>query len=203
MCPRWAWLITTSRTPARASASIRRTISDFPRTSRRHFGIESESGRMRSPRPTARIIAFMVRSERVADALLRRPELVEQAGERRELAVALAGAPQVAHHQRLVLQVAVLAVPEREPREDPEHFQLALSSHPFEIAVEVGEVRGHRQLRGPGFLPVAHRPVDDLLLLPGDVGVAQQRDEVVGDGTIYGVLEIENARTGLAHHQVT
>src|SRR5882672_5064152 len=202
MCPRWAWLITTSRTPARASASIRRTISDFPRTSRRHFGIESESGRMRSPRPAARIIAFMVRSERVADALLGRIELVEQARERHELAVALAGAAQVAHHAGLVLQITVLAVPDRKARKDSQHFQLPLDPHPLEIAIKVREIRSDRQARVPRLLPVPDRPVDDALLLPGDVGVAQERDEVVGDRSVDGVLEIENARAGLADHEV-
>src|SRR5882672_432239 len=169
MWPRCAWLITMSLTPARESASSSQTIRDFPRTSRRHLGTRSESGRMRSPRPAARIIAFMAQaSESVADALLRRIELVEQARERSQAAVALAGAPQVAHHAGLILQVAVLAVPERKAREDAQHLQLPLDSHPFEIAVEIGELPGDGKARTPRLFPVPDRPIDHALFFPGN-----------------------------------
>ena len=42
-------------------------------------------------------------------------------------------------------------------------------------------------------LPVAHRPVELLLLVPGDEGVAQQRGDVVADRAVHGVLEVEDA----------
>jgi len=44
---------------------------------------------MRSPRPAARIMAFIVESEGVADALFLRLELLEQAPERGKLAIRL------------------------------------------------------------------------------------------------------------------
>src|SRR5882672_11292726 len=101
-----------SRIPERASASIKRTIRALPRTSRSTLGIASVRGLMRSPRPAERIMAFIVRkSERVADALFLRLEVFEQAPERGKLAIALARASQVAHHERLIFQIAVLAVP--------------------------------------------------------------------------------------------
>src|SRR5262249_12672047 len=142
------------------------------------------------------------RSEAVADALLRHFEIIEQMRERRELAVALAGAPKVAHHQRLILEVAVLAVPNREPREYSQHFKLALGTHPFEVAVEIGEVRGDRKPRAPRLLPVPDRPVDDALLFPGDVRVPQQGHEVVSDRSVHGVLKVQDSGTGLAYHEV-
>ena len=43
-------------------------------------------------------------------------------------------------------------------------------------------------------LPVAHRPVELLLLVPGDEGVAQQRGDVVADRPGDRVLEVEDAR---------
>ena len=42
-------------------------------------------------------------------------------------------------------------------------------------------------------LPVADRPVELLLLVPGDEGVAQQRGDVVGDRAAHRVLEVEDA----------
>src|SRR6266496_2650808 len=51
-------------------------------------------------------------------------------------------------------------------------------------------------------LPVTHGPVDDAFLFPGDVGVAQERGEIVGDRAVDRVLKIENARARLAYHEV-
>ena len=45
-------------------------------------------------------------------------------------------------------------------------------------------------------------PVELLLLVPGDEGVAQQRGQVVGDRAAGGVLEVEDAGVRLRHHQV-
>src|SRR5690349_14787836 len=141
----------------------------FPRTSSRHLGMASVSGLMRSPRPAARIIAFMPRvSERISHALPGRLELVEQACERGELPVASAGAPQVVHHPGLVFQVAVLSVPEGEPRKDSQHLELPLDPHPLEVPVKLGKISGDRKFRAPRLLPVSDCPVDDALLLPGD-----------------------------------
>src|SRR5205809_2695607 len=195
--------MTISRTPERASASIDQTIRGLPRTSNSTLGIASVRGLMRSPRPAARIMAFIVRkSERVASALFLPFELLEQAPEPGKLAIALARAPQVAHHERLVLQIAVLAVPKGKAREDPQHLELSLGSHPLEIPIEIGEIAADRQPLGAGLLPIADRPIDDAFLVPSDVGVAQERDEIVGDRAVDRVLKIENSRAGLADHEV-
>src|SRR6266513_2980299 len=151
--------------PERASASINRTIRALPRTSRSTLGIASVRGRMRSPRPAERIMALIVRkSERMANAPFLRLELLEQTSERGKLAIALARTPQVAHHERLVLQIAVLAVPKRKAREDPQHLELPLGTHPLEIPVEISEIAGDRQPLAPRLLPITDRPVDDTFL---------------------------------------
>src|SRR6266496_241398 len=95
------------------------------------------------------------RSERVANALFLRLELPEQAPERGKLAITRARAPQVTHHERLVLQIAVLAVPKGKTRENPQHLELPLGSHPLETPVEIREISGDRQALGPGLLPIA------------------------------------------------
>jgi len=53
-----AVLITTSRTPAAASARRCHSINGRPRTASNGLGVWSVSGRMRTPRPAARISAF-------------------------------------------------------------------------------------------------------------------------------------------------
>ena len=57
-------LITTSRMPWAASFSRCQAISGLPPTGSSGFGVVSVSGRMRSPRPAAKIRAFMVRASR-------------------------------------------------------------------------------------------------------------------------------------------
>src|SRR5947207_1221887 len=189
--------------PERASASINRTIRALPRTSRSTLGIVSVRGLMRSPRPAERIMAFIVRkSERMANAPFLWLELLKQAPERGKLVITLARAPQVAHHERLVFQIAVLAVPKGKAREDSQHLELALGSHPLEIPIEIGEITADRQPLGAGLLPIADRPIDDAFLAPSDVGVAQERYEVVGDRAVDRILKIENSRAGLADHEV-
>src|SRR5436309_2740302 len=93
------------------------------------------------------------KSERVANALFLPFEVLDQAPEPGKLAITLARAPQVAHHERLVFQITVLAVPKRKAREDPQHLELPLGSHPLEIPIEIREITGDRQPPGPGPLP--------------------------------------------------
>ena len=104
---RCAALITMSVQPARASASICQTMSGLPPASSSGFGVASVSGRIRSPRPAARIIApsFIAR-KRVADGDARAAlELVEQREQRMQRAVARAGAAQIGHHARHVVEI--------------------------------------------------------------------------------------------------
>ena len=88
------------------------------------FGVWSVSGRMRSPRPAARIITFIAggASEGVADLRVLVLEFVEQQEQRLEVDVARGGAAQMSHHARHVGQVAALAVAMAEPGEDAEHL---------------------------------------------------------------------------------
>src|SRR5450631_2064494 len=141
MSLRWATLITICANPVATRRSICHTTSGLPPTFRSGFGVASVNGRMRSPRPAARIIAIMGRSEAVSDGGLSSLEQVEQAQQGLQLVVARARAAQVSHHPRHFLEVRVLAVAMIEPRENPEHLDLTLHAHPFEIAPERAEVR--------------------------------------------------------------
>src|SRR5439155_25776498 len=109
------------------------------------------------------------KSEGVANAPFLRLELIQQPPERGKLVITLARAPQVAHHEQLVFQIAVLAVPKGKAREDSQHLELALGSHPLEIPIEIGEITADRQPLGAGLLPIADRPIDDAFLAPSDV----------------------------------
>src|SRR5450432_2044650 len=160
MAPRCATLMTICANPAATRRSICQTMSGLPPTSSSGFGIVSDKGRMRSPRPAARIIAIMSRSEAVADRGLFRLELVEQAQQRRQLVVAGARIAQIAHDPRHFLEVRVFAVAIMEARKDAQYLELALHAHPFEIAPERAEIRADRKSRRPRALPVARRPVD-------------------------------------------
>src|SRR5262245_62861633 len=138
--PRCETFTISSSIPARASASINPTTSGRPPACSRGFGTRSLSGRMRSPRPAASIIAFtlaapacLVRAAELGLALL---QLVEQARERRELAVALRDGPRVAQEARRILEITALAVAIADAGEDAQHLEMALQPHPLEIAVE-------------------------------------------------------------------
>src|SRR5574337_804655 len=103
-------------------------MSGLPPASRSGLGVESVSGRMRSPRPAASSIAL----KGVANPRFRLAfDLVQQLEHRPQLAVALAGPAQIPHHQGHVLEVAVLAVAMAEAGEDAEHLDVALYAHPL------------------------------------------------------------------------
>src|SRR5450432_2371176 len=126
--------------PAATRRRTCQTMSGLPPTSSNGLGSSSVSGRMRSPRPAARIIAIMGGSEGVTDRGLARFELVQQARERRQFVVARARAAKISHDARHVLQVAVLAVAMVEAGKNAEHLDLPLHAHPLEIAPEGAEV---------------------------------------------------------------
>src|SRR5688572_24527960 len=132
-------LTTSSLRPARASRSTRWAISGRPATGSSGFGTRSVSGRMRSPRPAARIIAFTL-SLRAARRRVAPLEIIHQARKRRELAIALGDGARVTHEARSVLEIAGFAVAEMDAREDAQDLQVALQPHPFEVAVEGAEI---------------------------------------------------------------
>src|SRR5450759_2913096 len=190
--PRWAWLITSSHMPACTRFSMCQTISGLPPASSNGLGVWSVSGRMRSPRPAARIMAIMVlrlsrlpfpprggeswiggdaqhRSKCVALSSDMRFQRVEQIQQRLKVDVPCASSAQICHDQRQVLQVAFLAVAVIQAREDAQYLEMALHGHPFIIAVENGKILMHRQTNLARFFPIAYQPVDDFSFLPVNV----------------------------------
>jgi hypothetical protein len=156
---RCATLTTMRRKPARASASICHARRGFPPATRSGFGVASESGRIRSPRPAARIIAPIsglrgIRAPQPAGRAVL--ELVDQRSERTERRVSAASAAEVRHHPRHVVEISGFPVAMVEAREDAEHLELPLYAHPFEIAPELGEIAAHRQAALARALPVAN-----------------------------------------------
>jgi len=81
--------MTKSVMPARTKFSICHTMSGLPPTVSKGLGVESVSGRMRSPRPAARIMAFI--SESVARLLLAAMQLIQQLQQGPQRAIAIAG----------------------------------------------------------------------------------------------------------------
>src|SRR6478736_3159918 len=128
--------MTMSPNPAATRRSICQTMSGLPPTSSKGLGRASESGRIRSPRPAARImlraISRAAASERVPDRGRTRLELVEQSQQSSEFAIARAGSAQVTHHARHARQISVLAIAVEQARENAQHFELSLHAHPFE-----------------------------------------------------------------------
>ena len=126
------------------------------------------------------------------------------AQQRRQLAVAAGGRADVGDEARRVGQVLRLAVAQRQPREDARHLQVALQAHPLDGAVELAEVLVHRQAGLARLLPVAHRDVEHELLVPAQEGVAHQAGDVVGDGAVHRVLEVQHAQrlAAAGDHQV-
>src|SRR3569832_1547779 len=134
--------------PARTRFRICQTIKGRPRTFKSGLGQVSVSGRMRSPRPAAKIIAFIVlvpwmrspaacrasgsfrqrEKSSKSEADLRRLgfERVEQSDQRRQCLVAAGRLARVIQRQRQILQITVLAVTMIQPRENAEHLQMAL-----------------------------------------------------------------------------
>ena len=128
---------------------------------------------------------------------LRAHQRLEQPRQRPQAVVARRHLVRVGEEARQVLAVLRLAVAVLQAAEDAQHLQVALQAHPLELAPELAEVVGQRQAGLARRLPVAHRPVDLLLLVPGDEGVAQQRGHVVADRAAHRVLEVEDAGVGL------
>ena len=80
-----------------------------------------------------------------------------------------------------------------QPRKDAADLEVALHAHEVEPAQELRVVAPGVEPRGRARAPITAAPTLDALLRPGDVAVAQQRDEVVGQAAAHGVLEIEDA----------
>src|SRR5213080_2030585 len=142
------------------------------------------------------------RSEAVADDAVSLLQLVEQLEKRPERSVATAGSAQISHDAWHRGEIHALAVAMVQAREDAEHLELPLHAHPFEVPPEIAEVRGYRQSRVFGPLPVSNRPIELIFLVPCDVRVTQKRDEIVGDRAVDRILEIQHARVWIDDHEI-
>ena len=114
-----------------------------------------------------------------------------------------AGPAGVLQGARDVREVARLAVAMPEPREDAAHLEVPLHADEVEPAQELLVVPPGGEAGRERAAAVFERPAGHPLLRPGDVAVAQQRDEVVCERPVHRVLEIEDARVvARAHHEV-
>ena len=95
-----------------------------------------------------------------------------------------------------VAQVAVPAVPQLEPREDPGGLQVALDTGEVEGAAKVARSQA-RVCKAA----VSRQPLPDRRLRKHVVAVAQQRNQVVGHRTDQRVLEVDNAETAVVAQQ--
>src|SRR5207249_4651074 len=141
-------------------------------------------------------------SKGVPDRRRSRLDLVEKSRQRKELAIAAASSAKIRHDPRHVGEITIFAVSMVKPGEDAQDLQLSLHAHPLEISPERGKVIAHAQTRVARTFPVTHGPVELMLLVPCDVGVAQQGNEIVGNRPINRVLEIKNARVRGRYHEV-
>src|SRR5690349_18296200 len=178
---RWETFTTRSVNPERARRSIRCAIRGRPAAVISGFGTRSVSGRMRSPRPAASIIAFTLVAARssACDGRLTLVEVIENTQQRRKLRVTRGDGARIGDETGGILEIATLAVAVVDAREDAENLQVSLQAHPLEIMIEAAEIRVDRQAAALGFFPVSCRPVYDALLVPGQECIAHERYDVV------------------------
>src|SRR2546427_12292142 len=170
--PRWCRLMMTSVIPCRLRSRRFHSRSGLPATGSRGFGRVSVSGRSRVPSPAARTIAFML------------PHLRHVAGERFservEVPVVLQVPPHVAQGPWDVLKIAIVALLQGDVDEPAGCLQVALDAGQVEESQERHAVERRARL-GPS-LQVADDQFVDQILIERQIGVPQQRREVVGGG---------------------
>src|SRR5690606_41495333 len=115
--------------PAAASDAMWCSINGRPATGSSGLGVRSVSGRMRSPRPAARIIARMA-SVRLQP---RQHRALHQLLQRRQLRVRSRGLDDVAQGARHVAEIAALPVAMPEPGEDTAGLEVALDANTVEL----------------------------------------------------------------------
>src|SRR5262245_54805012 len=161
---------------------------------------------MRSPRPAARIMARISASR--AHGFERRQHLpVDEGVQELQLAVTLAHGPHVVQRARNVVQVTRLAIAVPQAREDADRLEMALHAHQVEPAQELALARTDLDACRPGRRTKLQGPCAHSLRWPRDIAVTQQRNEIVGDRSADGVLEIEDARVlavsrAVADHEI-
>src|SRR3954447_7863381 len=169
--------MTISQKPARLRFFRWNSISALPPARSNGLGTASVNGRMRSPRPAARIIALNDSfSESVAGIRVRRLgalPFIKQREQRFQLAVAFASLAQILLHQREVVKICAFAVAVVKAGEYRQNLYMALHAHPFEVAVEVRKILRQRQPELPRLLPVTDHPVQYPLLVPADVRILE------------------------------
>ena len=100
--------------------------------------------------------------------------LIQQRKQGIEFAVTFAGLSQITLHQWQVPKVSAFAVAIIQARKYPENLDVALHTHPFEIAIEIGEIMGHRQGELSCLLPITDYPIQYAFLIPVNVGILEQ-----------------------------
>ena len=141
-------------------------------------------------------------SKRVTHLFVVRFQFIQQVEQGPEADIALACSAQIVHNQRQVFQVTVFAVAVIQAREDAQHLEMALHAHPLIVAVETGKIVSYRQPGLARLFPVADQPVERFRFFPADIGILEQRRQVVGDRAIYRILKIEDAGIRFGCHQV-
>jgi len=79
---------------------------------------------------------------------------------------------------------------------------VALQALPLESAVKGGKIIVDWQAGGARLFPVADRQIEHEGFVPFDVGVAQERDEVVADRAGHGILKVDQAQCAVFDHQI-
>src|SRR5262245_11047583 len=123
-------------------------MSGLPPTASSGFAVLSVSGRIRSPRPAARIIArrrtLMCRSDgpRGRELLERGlASLIDQLREWAELRIVATDEANISKRARDVVQIAGLPVPMPQTRKNPDRLQMSLHAHEVEPAQELRVAR--------------------------------------------------------------
>src|SRR5689334_14953619 len=201
---RWETFTTRSVNPERARRSMRCAIRGRPAAVISGFGTRSVSGRMRSPRPAASIIAFTLVAARssACDGRLTFVEVIKNTQQRRKFRVTRGNGARIGDETGRILEIATFAVAIVNAREDAEYLQVTLQTHPLEILIEASEIRIDRQTDALRFFPVSRGPVYDALLVPAQECIAHERYDVVADRAVHCILKIDYARIGIGHHQV-
>src|SRR5579883_1261809 len=105
-------------------------------------------------------------------------------------------------HARKIIQISALAVAIPKAAEDAEHLDVPLQTHQVEPAPP--ELRIDPCIQYSGFaqsLPVRFSPSINLRVIPRDIAIAQQRDQIVRERALQRVLEVHQARALSGHDQ--
>src|SRR5690554_395821 len=175
-------LMTISRIPAAASRSTWYWIIGLPPTSSRGLGVVSVRGRKRSPKPAARIIAFIESVSCLSPGPV--PGLGLDCGQQPiakplvelgKFRVVLRHLQGVTQDEWQVVEIAGLAVPQPQPGEDTQHLDMALQPHQVEPGQQLVVVDNLAGADGrPGAAQEIERARPDLRSRPANIAILEQ-----------------------------